>query len=82
MSFLTTRDISCGEYGTHGFSVNIAIRTPHAFRSLAGAHALSGNKIAVSFTSGRDILPDPQNLMACLDETMEQIDLLSGNKPY
>jgi diacylglycerol O-acyltransferase len=41
-----------------------------------------GDKIAVSFTSSRDILPDPQNLMACLHETMEQIDLLSENESY
>jgi hypothetical protein len=40
-----------------------------------------GEKIAVSFTSDRDILPDPQNLMACLHKTREQIDLLGGNKP-
>jgi diacylglycerol O-acyltransferase len=39
-----------------------------------------GDKIALSFTSGRDILPDPENLMACLRETMEQIDLLSENE--
>jgi diacylglycerol O-acyltransferase len=39
-----------------------------------------GDKIAVSFTSSRDILPDPQSLMACLHETMEQIDLLSKNE--
>jgi len=35
--------------------------------------SLYENKLAISFTSGRDILPDPGNLVAALDETMKQI---------
>ncbi len=32
-----------------------------------------GESVAISFTSGRDILPDPKNLVSCLDAAMEQL---------
>lgn len=35
--------------------------------------SLYEDKIAISFTSGRDILPDPENLVAALNEVMKQI---------
>jgi len=43
--------------------------------------SLYGSKVAISFTSGRDILPDPENLVACLDETMKEVSrLLAENR--
>jgi WS/DGAT/MGAT family acyltransferase len=40
-----------------------------------------GDKIAISFTSGRNILPDPEKLVACLDEAMAKIrDLASTSR--
>jgi diacylglycerol O-acyltransferase len=39
-----------------------------------------GDKIAISFTSGRDILPDPEKLMAYLQETMVEIGYLRVKK--
>ena len=41
-----------------------------------------GNKIAISFTSGRDILPDPGNLVTALDEVMKQLSSLNKNSKY
>ena len=32
-----------------------------------------GDQIAISFTSGREMLPDPEKLMACLESTIGQI---------
>ena len=37
--------------------------------------SMIGDKIAISFTSGRDILPDPQKLVACLDEAMGMLSV-------
>jgi diacylglycerol O-acyltransferase len=38
-----------------------------------------GDQIAISFTSGRKMLPDPAKLAACLDDTMKAIDRLLAN---
>ncbi len=35
--------------------------------------SLYKDQLAISFTSGRDILPDPENLVACLNDVMKQI---------
>ena len=40
--------------------------------------SLYEDKLAISFTSGRDILPDPENLVACLDKVMKEISEYSG----
>jgi hypothetical protein len=38
-----------------------------------------GDQIAISFTSGREMLPDPDKLTACLDHTMNEINNLLTN---
>ena len=35
------------------------------------------DKIAICFTSGRDILPDPEELRRCLEEAMKKIARLN-----
>lgn len=35
-----------------------------------------GDQVAISFTSGREMLPDPEKLMACLESTIREISNL------
>ncbi len=40
--------------------------------------SMYGEEISIAFTSGREILPDPENLVACLDEVMERVACLNA----